>query len=77
MGRLSGKVAIITGATGGQGIAEVAINAALESPSEMQAYDFQLWSVGKLYLSEQRLSEIYKVSGNMDGVTGEAELLGG
>ena len=61
----------------GQGIAEVAINAALESPSEMQAYAFQLWSVGKLDLSEQRLSEFYKVRGFVDGVTGVAALLGG
>lgn len=60
-----------------QGIAEVAINAALESPLEMQAYAFQLWSVGKIDLSEQRLSEFYTVRGFVDGVTGVAALLGG
>ena len=60
-----------------RGIAEVCINAALDSPSEMQAYAFQMWSVGKLDLSEQRLSEFYKVRGFVDGVTGVATLLGG
>lgn len=67
----------VTDAMRGQGIAEVAINSAMESPSEMQAYAFQLWSVGSLDLSEQRLSEFYKVRGFVDGVTGVAALLGG
>lgn len=69
--------AYVTETMRGQGIAEVAINAAMESPSEMQAYAFQLWSVGKLDLSEQRLSEFYKVRGFVDGVTAVAALLGG
>jgi hypothetical protein len=43
----------------------------------MQAYAFQLWAVGKLDLSEQRISEFYKVRGFTDGVTGVAALLGG
>ncbi|MNJ47890.1 hypothetical protein D3C77_430650 [compost metagenome] len=60
-----------------QGIAEVAINAAMASPSEMQAYAFQLWAVGKLDLTEQRISEFYKVRGFVDGVTEVAALLGG
>lgn len=67
----------VTNAMRGQGIAEVAINAAMDSPSEMQAYAFQLWSVGKLDLSEQRLNEFFKVRGFVDGVTGVAALLGG
>lgn len=67
----------VTDAMRVEGISEVAISAAMESPSEMQAYAFQLWAVGKLDLSEQRLSEFYKVRGFADGVTGVAALLGG
>lgn len=59
------------------GLSEVGINAAMESPSEMQAYAFQMWSAGKLDLSEQRLTEFYKVRGFVDGVTEVAALLGG
>lgn len=59
------------------GISEVGINSALESPSEMQAYAFQMWAVGKLDLSEQRLTAFYKVRGYVDGVTDVAALLGG
>lgn len=56
---------------------ELAVNAALESPAEMQAYAFQLWAVGKLDLGEQRLAEFFRVRSFVDDVTSVAALVGG
>jgi hypothetical protein len=58
------------------GLPELAVTAALDSPAEMQAYAFQLWAVGKLDLTEQRISEFFKVRGFVDDVSAVAALLG-
>jgi hypothetical protein len=58
------------------GLPELAVTAALDSPAEMQAYAFQLWAVGKLDLTEQRISEFIKVRGFVDDVSAVAALLG-
>jgi hypothetical protein len=58
------------------GLPELAVTAALGSPAEMQAYAFQLWAVGKLDLTEQRISEFFKVRGFIDDVSAVASLLG-
>jgi|GEM_PF-3257795 len=58
------------------GLPELAVSAALDSPAEMQSYAFQLWAVGKLDLTEQRISEFFKVRGFVDDVSAVASLLG-
>lgn len=59
------------------GLNGLAMASAESSSSEMQAYAFQLWAVGKLDLSSHKLEQFYRVRGFVDGVDSVAALLGG
>jgi len=61
----------------GAGLNGLAMASAESSSSEMQAYAFQLWAVGKLDLSSHRLEQFHRVRGFVDGVESVASLLGG
>lgn len=59
-----------------QGMPAVAIQSALESNQELQAYAFQLWATGRMELSGQALASFYRTRDFVDGVVDAAELVG-